>query len=236
MVEQRRALTDDHAALHTEVMALVQTRDEHAAALDALEAELARLDTLRDVDLDGLTADDTCLAVTALLDAYRQGDLLAGRLPLVLDGALDGLPTANRTAAVATLAIAVDVQAIVLTDDPLVVDAVRAANGAVQTWPEAAITPVVTPTAPERRVADEMARLAPAPEAASPGRPNGAPERCSAHSEATSIARCSHCGKPSCLDCLVYVIGEPELWCTTCAVATHGARPRHLRVLRRRGA
>ena len=155
-VEQRRVLTDDHALLHTEVMALVQTRDEHAAALDQLEGELARIDALRDADLDQLTADDTALAVAALLEAYRRGDLLAGRLPLVLDGALDGLPTPNRSAAIATLAGASDVQAIILTDDPHVVDGVRAANGAVQTWPEAALTSAPRPT-PTRRVDDVRA-------------------------------------------------------------------------------
>ena len=79
-------------------------------------------------------------------------------------------------------------------------------------------------------------RFSAAPIVTPVSRPASVPERCDTHADAMSITRCAHCGKPSCLDCLVYVIGEPELWCTTCAVATHGARPRNLRVLRRRGA
>ncbi|MGQ0824313.1 MAG: hypothetical protein ACT4OX_04640 [Actinomycetota bacterium] len=226
---ERRSLVDEHSTLHEEVLALIRTRDEHAVALDALELELGRLDTLRIADLHELGPDDIGLAVGALLDAYRRGDLLAGRLPLVLDGALDGIDRPARKAAVATLAAATDVQSIVVSDDPSVVDAIRDAGGVVCTWPEPSSSPLPAPRpvgTPRTVSSEPVAPVRPAPVA----------ERCVTHAEATSVARCARCVRPSCIDCLVYVIGEPELWCAACATETHGARNRNLRLLRRRGA
>jgi hypothetical protein len=246
VLEQRQALTDDHTALHAEVMALVSARDEHAAVMDQLEQELARFELLRDADLATLPPDDLAQAVHALLDAYRRGDLLAGRLPLVLDGALDGLDDGARQAALAVLAATDDVQAVVITDDPRLVEVTRGLHGVALTWPESAGPPPAERVGPERRAPVVCAEMPEpteiptpfdvAPRAEVAARSPVASERCSAHPDASSIVRCAHCGRPSCLDCLVYVIGEPDLWCSTCAVATHGARPRNLRVLRRRGA
>jgi hypothetical protein len=59
------------------------------------------------------------------------------------------------------------------------------------------------------------------------------PNVCARHPEKAAATQCSQCGRPSCVDCLVYVPGEPELWCVSCADAM---RSRNLRLLRRRGA
>ena len=226
---ERRAIADEQSTLREEIRALIETRDEHAVALDALEEELARLDGLRLAELHDLVPDDLALAVGELLESYRRSDLLAGRLPLVLDGALDGIDRAAREAAVAMLASASDVQGVVVSDDPAVVDAIRDAGGVVCRWPEPSTAPPGPPAPVGTPRAVSLEPIAPA-------RPAAGGERCATHGEASSIARCARCQRPSCIDCLVYVIGEPELWCATCATEAHGARNRNLRLLRRRGA
>ena len=133
---ERASLEDERTALDSELGLLQHEHDEHDRELGCYEAELARLDGFRDADVDALDAQELTLALDDLVDAYRRGDVLAGRLPLVLDGALDGLTAAGRTAAAATLAAADDVQAIVVTDDPLLAEAIGAAGGAVISWHE----------------------------------------------------------------------------------------------------
>ena len=71
-----------------------------------------------------------------LLDLYRAGQLLAGRLPLVLDGALDGLGAPGREAAVQALAQADDLQTIVVSDDVEVMQSVAIAGGTLVRWPQ----------------------------------------------------------------------------------------------------
>jgi len=242
-----------------ELIALARERDLHAAAVVDLENELSRLDGVRDAHLVTLDREDLLLAVSALLDAYRRGDVLAGRLPLVLDGALDGITPGPRRAAVALLAGATDVQAILVSDDPALADAVSGAGGVVLQWPEphriaGMSTPAPSPTAaplPAQPVAPQQSFPTPpqavaAPESFVPQEPpettpiHRAPDitstRCMLHFDVESVAQCAQCRRACCIDCLVYVLGEPDLWCAACAQQTHGQEAKPARLLRRRGA
>lgn len=105
--------------------------------LEALQAEIDRLDATRYAELSMLEPDDLVRAVGCLLDSYRAGEVLAGRLPLVLDGVFDALTPGVRRAGLEELARATDLQAIVVTGEPLVADAVSEAGGRVVEWPEA---------------------------------------------------------------------------------------------------
>jgi len=200
---------------------LARERDLHADALEQLEAELARLDAARDADITALEPGDLALALTALLDAYRRGDLLAGRLPLVFDGTFDGLHPASRRAALDVLAAALDVQPIVVTHDPAVADVARDAGAATLAWPPG---PELEPT--DRPTVEASRRDAGAPRA------SGA--HCPEHTDAASVATCARCGRACCIDCLVYVIGEPGLWCAPCARGAGRPQSGPARLLRRR--
>ena len=70
---------------------LERQRAEHFRLVEALETDLARLDAVSTTDITRLRAADLSFVLECLLDAYRAGDLLDGRLPMVLDGVLDGL-------------------------------------------------------------------------------------------------------------------------------------------------
>ena len=119
-----------------EVEALEQQRDAQQQILDGLEADMMRLDAARDEDLAQLAPDDFVRVIDAMFDAYRAGDVLEGRLPLILDGVLDGLAAEVRDPAVLALADADDVQVIVVTDDPEVTNRVSEAGGTVGRWSE----------------------------------------------------------------------------------------------------
>jgi hypothetical protein len=119
-----------------EVEALEQQRVAQQELLDELEADIMRLDATRDDDLAQLAPDDFVRVIDAMFDAYRAGDVLEGRLPLVLDGVLDGLAADVRDPAVVALADADDVQVIVVTDDPEVTNCVSEAGGTIVRWPE----------------------------------------------------------------------------------------------------
>jgi len=105
------------------------------------------------------------------------------------------------------------VQVVVVTPDAVLADELGRAGAAVVVCDS---TPVLA---------------APRPDAPPAPRPATGP--CARHAEKPAATECSQCGQPSCLDCLVYVPGEPELWCVGCADAM---RTRNLRLLRRRGA
>jgi hypothetical protein len=80
--------------------------------------------------------------------------------------------------------------------------------------------------------AERLVPTEPPANGAAPVASNGA-TMCRVHAEHASAATCVQCGRPSCLDCLVYVPGESDLWCVGCAETLRG---RNLRLLRRRGA
>jgi hypothetical protein len=119
-----------------EVEKLEQQRVEQEDLLEEIGVEMLRLDATRDAELVQLAPSDFVRVIEAMLDAYRAGEVLEGRLPLVLDGVLDGHDTEVRDAAVLALADADDAQIIVVTDDPEITKRVSDAGGTIVRWPE----------------------------------------------------------------------------------------------------
>jgi hypothetical protein len=206
--EERFVLAEDMARLTAE-------RDDLEHTLLVLERELEWIDRVRKLPVPALPFDALELLLTELLECYRAGDLLAGRLPLVLDAALDELEAASVDGAAKLLATAADVQVIVVTADPEMSGALADAGATTVPWPD---QPSHAPRGPE----------------SGPGAATRAPgTKCATHPDTSSTSACAQCDRPACLDCLVYVPGEPELWCVDCADAIAS---RNLRLLRRRGA
>jgi hypothetical protein len=114
----------------------------HERILADLEGEIARLDQIYDAEIDQIAAADLAQVMESLLDSYRAGNLLGGRLPVVLDGAFDGLDPSARDAAIRVLGRNTDVQSIVVTDDLEVMKSVTAAGGTVVLWPESGDAPL----------------------------------------------------------------------------------------------
>jgi hypothetical protein len=198
------------AATRAEIDALLRERADREDALAALETELEQLDRQSAMPFGALLPDAAALAVNEMLDRYRASELLAGRLPLVLDGAFDDLasPVAARLAM--QLAAVDDVQVIVVTADDALSTVMASVEAPVLAWPaELAVTAAAMPA-----VESDVTT-------------------CRAHPGAAPAANCVHCGRPSCMDCLAYVPGANDLWCVDCAdTLSH----RNLRLLRRRGA
>jgi hypothetical protein len=119
-----------------DIETLEQQRFAHDRALEQLDTDLAAIDAVYNADFRYLPAHELTRAVHVLLDLYRAGQLLEGRLPLVLDGALDGLGAPGREAAVQALAQAVDLQTIVVSDDVEVMQSVALAGGSLVRWPQ----------------------------------------------------------------------------------------------------
>ena len=115
---------------------LEEEHARHERILADLEFEIGRLDQIYDADIDRIAPADVSQVMESLLDAYRAGNLLGGRLPIVLDGALDGLAPEARDAAVQVLGRNTDVQSIVVTADLEVMKSVTRAGGTIVLWPE----------------------------------------------------------------------------------------------------
>ena len=203
----RSEVAEEQLAIHNETVALAHECDQHERALADLELQLADLDRLRLMSVGELDPASTHVMIDSLLDAYRAGDLFAGRLPLVVAGAFDN---SDPALVAANLGRVDDIQVVVVTTEHALADALANAGAAV-----------VAASA-----GTTSARAASIPEAHTPN-------VCSRHPEKAAATQCSQCGRPSCVDCLVYVPGEAELWCVSCADAM---RSRNLRLLRRRGA
>jgi hypothetical protein len=124
------------SARMADIETLEQQRFAHDRALEQLDTELSAIDAVYNADFRYLPAHELTRAVHVLLDLYRAGQLLDGRLPLVLDGALDGLGAPGREAAVQALAQAVDLQTIVVSDDVEVMQSVALAGGTLVRWPQ----------------------------------------------------------------------------------------------------
>ncbi len=198
--------------------ALLRERAAHDDALADLEAQLEAVDRLRTAPLDALDPDTAAIAFASLLDRYRAADLLAGRLPVVVDGVLDAMDAAAVAAVAMQLAAIHDVQVIAVTARPDVAHVLANVGAMSVRW---------------GRAAAQVATAAPAPSSA-PSVPAATTARsCAEHPAKPSSATCAHCGRASCVDCLVYVPGENDLWCMACA---EGLRARNLKLLRRRGA
>lgn len=119
-----------------EVEALERKQAQHERDLAELEAEIARVDEIRRADMAGTGPDDLVLIMDSVLKVYRAANLLGSRLAVVLDGALDGLATDARQAALLALARAGDVQSIVVTDDLQVMKSVAQVGGTIVLWSE----------------------------------------------------------------------------------------------------
>ncbi len=114
----------------------LRAKDEQIRELDL---ESARVAATSDLDLLRLGPDDFVRVLGAMLDAYREGEVLEGHLPLVLDGALDGLAVDARDAAVLALAAVDDIQVIVVTDDDNAARRVEEAGGTIVHWSASAV-------------------------------------------------------------------------------------------------
>jgi hypothetical protein len=158
------------------------------------------------------------LVVGALLASYRSGELLAGRLPIVVEGALDDLDGRAVEHMANHLASVHDAQLIVVTGERTVAHALAGAGAATHWWPVAG---------------RPLERLDAAPAGATIESAQAIPPMCALHPSKVSAAHCANCSRQSCIDCLVYVPGETQLWCVACA---ESLRTRNLRFLRRRGA
>jgi hypothetical protein len=119
------------------IEALERERAAREQRTGELEAEMRELERVREVDLAQLSPAVFTSALDSTLDAYRSGAVLAGRVPLVLDGVLDRISSETCDAAVSALAGAADLQAIVVSNEPRVMQRIRDAGGTVVVWPEA---------------------------------------------------------------------------------------------------
>jgi hypothetical protein len=108
----------------------------HERILGDLETEIGRLDKIYDATIDRIAPEDLAQVMESLLDSYRSGNLLGGRLPIVLDGAFDGVEPEARDAAIHVLSRNTDLQSIVVTDDLEVMKSLTAAGGTIVLWPE----------------------------------------------------------------------------------------------------
>jgi hypothetical protein len=122
--------------LEAEMQTLLNDRAAHDAALAALEVDLAALDSQSAPASEQVHVDAVTLALTTMLDSYRASELLAGRLPVVLDGAFDEIGAYASAAVANHLAAADDVQVIVITCDDQVADAFSRVGATTGWWPD----------------------------------------------------------------------------------------------------
>jgi hypothetical protein len=238
-----RLVISDEAAkeqrvVEVELQALLDERAAHEHALAALETRLEIVDGQRSQPWSELEVDSVLALVGVMLDRYRAAELLAGRLPLVVDGALDKLDPRVVALVANHLAGAHDIQTIVVTDTSEVTAAFASVGARTITWPFATLPTAARAARHERPLPAPVASASPpvpAPRApvATSAYDLSIPSMCGLHPSKVSAAECAHCGRASCVDCLVYVPGETDLWCVACAEAL---RSRNLKLLRRRGA
>jgi len=119
-----------------EIADLEAERRAHDRQLSEIEQEMARVGDLAALDVANL--DDLAPAIDALFAEYRAGALLDGVLPLVIDGVLDGIGREARDRMVQQLAGVDDVQIVVVSEDPEVLQALAYAGASLVRWPESA--------------------------------------------------------------------------------------------------
>ena len=105
------------AALEEETAALVRADAEHERALADIEREMVRCDRLANTAVFSLPPDALPFLLDGLFERYRAGDLLGGRLPLVVDGAFDDLGPRRAASVALHLGALDDIQVIVVTAD-----------------------------------------------------------------------------------------------------------------------
>jgi hypothetical protein len=223
----------EREAIEAELGRLEDERWEYETALTGAERECAAFDDRSTFDVDRLDIDDLDVLLDALLATYRAGDLLAGRLPIVIAGALDDIDVVAPSDIAERLAEVRDAQVIVVTTDLALAGALSRVGAAMVEWPIPVVA--IEQPAPE---AERVPEPKPAPEpdpihvAAAPRRP--APKTLA---EAKMIS-CSQCARPTELEHLVFVPGQTDLWCVECVEALDDEPParhsRGARLLRRR--
>jgi hypothetical protein len=136
VVATHPSLSTSSPAAAAELQALLEERTEHDDALAQLEAELEFVDGQRLRSFDDLDVPSLTVTVDSILDRYRAGQLMAGRLPLVFDGVFDGMSAAVGTAIARHLSSVEDVQVIVVTAQPHVVDSFAGVGAVTFQWPD----------------------------------------------------------------------------------------------------
>jgi hypothetical protein len=202
----------------------VHAHDPLDDELAALEAELARLDAQSERAFVELPLEQASLVFEYVLDVYRSGDLLAGRLPLVVDGALDRCAPAVAETIAARCAEADDVQVIVVSGDDAVASALERRGAVTVRFPAKRRAAAGGATGGGAAGTTPRAHTVP---------PATSPRPCAVHPDQIARADCEQCGRGACLDCLVYVPAAPELRCVECA-STY--RRHNVRLTRPRGA
>lgn len=109
---------------------------EHQQRMAELERQMTELEAARAADLAQLSPEALTRALECTIAAYRAGNVLDGKVPLVFDGVLDRIGREACEAAVETLLRAEDLQAIVVSNDPQVVQLIHNAGGTIVRWPE----------------------------------------------------------------------------------------------------
>jgi hypothetical protein len=202
----------EQRALEAEMRTLLDDRAAHDAALAALESQLGALDGQAAPASEQVHVDAVTLALATMLDSYRSSELLAGRLPVVLDGAFDEIGAYASAAAAKYLAAVDDVQMIVVTCDEEIADAFTSVGAATSWWP------VPDSDRPHAESSSPGTRPIPRVEAGS------VVLMCEQHAAEVAAASCAHCTRGACLDCLVYMPAEAEIWCVTCAEGARSGR------------
>jgi hypothetical protein len=129
---------DEATIAAEEIAELEAERRAHDRQLAEIEQEMARFEALAGSDAANTGADDLTPAIEALCAEYRAGELLNGTLPLVMDGVLDGIEHDVRERAIQQFAAVDDIQIVVVSDDPEVLQALAYAGAALVRWPESA--------------------------------------------------------------------------------------------------
>jgi hypothetical protein len=119
-----------------EIAELEAERRAHDRQISEIEQEMARVGDLAALDVANL--DDLVPAIDALFAEYRAGTLLDGVLPLVIDGVLDGIGRDVRDRMIQQLVGVDDIQIVVVSEDPEVLQALAYAGASLVRWPESA--------------------------------------------------------------------------------------------------
>ncbi len=123
-----REHVDDAGVLDIALHTLIEARGAHDAELARLDAELEAIDAQRTLGVAAMDAATMRLLIATLVARYRAGELLAGRLPMVLDCVFDDIATATSASIAEYVAGLDDIQMIVVTTKPAVADTFRAAG------------------------------------------------------------------------------------------------------------
>jgi hypothetical protein len=120
-----------------EIETLERALAEQKQRLADVEAKMRELEAARAGSFVDLSPDAITNALQSTLAAYRAGAVLAGKVPVVFDGVLDRIRPDACDAAVQLLLAATDIQSIVVSNDPQVMQRIRDAGGTIVRWPEA---------------------------------------------------------------------------------------------------